>query len=143
MARAEMSGSAGSLPRVPIGSAAKRTLSPSGVRPTGSASRTTAHGSPCWTFLWSPGPGSSSSSREIRWAANAQKPHGLGSTRAYTPLLAPPTVITRSREDQQPQGADKPLLELVYTYFKDRPYDFEYSRRIFGVRVSPAWTGST
>ena len=47
-------------------------------------------------------------------------------SRIYTPLLAPPTVITRSREDQQPPTADKPLLELVYTYFQDRPYDFEY-----------------
>jgi hypothetical protein len=47
-------------------------------------------------------------------------------SRTYTPLLAPPTVITRSREDQQPPTVDKPLLELVHTYFKNRPYDFEY-----------------
>jgi hypothetical protein len=44
----------------------------------------------------------------------------------YTPLLAPPTVIIRSREQQQPLAADKPLLDLVYEHFKERPHDFEY-----------------
>lgn len=43
----------------------------------------------------------------------------------YAPLLAPPTVIVRSRDQQQPAPADKPMLELVYQHFKDRPYDFE------------------
>jgi hypothetical protein len=43
----------------------------------------------------------------------------------YAPLLAPPTVIVRSRDQQQPALADKPLLELVYLHFKDRPHDFE------------------
>lgn len=43
----------------------------------------------------------------------------------YTPLLAPPTVIIRSREAQHPLAADKPLLSLVYEHFKERPYDFE------------------
>jgi len=43
----------------------------------------------------------------------------------YTPLLAPPTVMVRSRDQQQPDAADKPLLDLVYQHFKDRPYDFE------------------
>lgn len=43
----------------------------------------------------------------------------------YTPLLAPPTVIIRSRDQQQPDDADKPLLDLVYQHFKDRPHDFE------------------
>jgi len=46
-------------------------------------------------------------------------------TGAYTPLLAPPTVIIRSREQQQPVEADKLLLYLVYEHFKDRPHDFE------------------
>ena len=46
-------------------------------------------------------------------------------TGSYTPLLAPPTVIIRSREQQQPTRADKPLLDLVYGHFKDRPHDFE------------------
>ena len=44
---------------------------------------------------------------------------------SYTPLLAPPTVIIRSREQQQPALADRPLLDLVYQHFKDRPHDFE------------------
>ena len=46
-------------------------------------------------------------------------------TGAYTQLLAPPTVIIRSREQQQPVEADKPLLYTVYEHFKDRPHDFE------------------
>ena len=46
-------------------------------------------------------------------------------TGTYTPLLAPPTVIIRSREQQQPLPADRPLLDLVYLHFKDRPHDFE------------------
>jgi hypothetical protein len=44
---------------------------------------------------------------------------------SYTPLLAPPTVIIRSREQQQPAPADKSLLGLVYQHFRERPYDFE------------------
>jgi Restriction endonuclease AspBHI N-terminal/Restriction endonuclease len=43
----------------------------------------------------------------------------------YTPLLAPSTVVIRSREEQQPARADKPLLKLVYEHFRDRPFDFE------------------
>ena len=43
----------------------------------------------------------------------------------YAPLLAPPTVIVRRRDQQQPAPADMPLLDLVYQHFKDRPYDFE------------------
>lgn len=43
----------------------------------------------------------------------------------YAPLLAPPTVIIRSRGQQQPAVTDKPLLSLVYQHFKNRPYDFE------------------
>lgn len=46
-------------------------------------------------------------------------------TGRYKPLLAPPTVITRSREAQQPLPADKALLNLVYEHFKERPRDFE------------------
>lgn len=43
----------------------------------------------------------------------------------YTPLLAPPTVIIRRRDQQEPLPADKPLIDLVYRHFKDRPTDFE------------------
>jgi hypothetical protein len=43
----------------------------------------------------------------------------------YDPLTAPPTVIVRGRDQQQPAPADRPLLDLVYQHFKDRPYDFE------------------
>lgn len=46
-------------------------------------------------------------------------------TGAYTSLLAPPTVIIRSRDQQQPSPADRPLLELVYQHFRERPHDFE------------------
>jgi hypothetical protein len=34
----------------------------------------------------------------------------------YTPLLVPPTVIIRSREQQQPAAADKPLLDPIYQH---------------------------
>ena len=43
----------------------------------------------------------------------------------YKPLLAPPTVIVRTREQQLPAATDMPLLEIVYRHFADRPYDFE------------------
>ncbi len=43
----------------------------------------------------------------------------------YTPLLAPSTVMIRTKEQQQPIQADKPLLARVYEHFKDRPHDFE------------------
>jgi Restriction endonuclease AspBHI N-terminal/Restriction endonuclease len=43
----------------------------------------------------------------------------------YTPLLAPPTVIIRRRDQQEPAPADKPLIDMVYKHFKDRPTDFE------------------
>jgi hypothetical protein len=46
-------------------------------------------------------------------------------SRTYMPLLTPPTVIIRTREQQQPIAADKPLLDLVIQHFKDRPHDFE------------------
>jgi Restriction endonuclease len=49
----------------------------------------------------------------------------MGGIRKLYPLLAPPTVIIRSREQQQPASADRPLLDLVYQHFKDRPHDFE------------------
>jgi len=43
----------------------------------------------------------------------------------YAPLLAPPTVIIRRRDQQEPTLADKPLLDQIYQHFKDRPTDFE------------------
>jgi len=43
----------------------------------------------------------------------------------YTPLLAPPTVIIRRRDQQEPAPADKPLLDQIYQHFKDRPTGFE------------------
>lgn len=46
-------------------------------------------------------------------------------TGRYLPLQAPPTVIVRRRDEQEPLPADKPLLNLVYQHFKDRPTDFE------------------
>jgi hypothetical protein len=45
--------------------------------------------------------------------------------RTYAPLLAPPTVIVRSREQQLPTPADRRLLDLVIHHFKSRPHDFE------------------
>lgn len=48
------------------------------------------------------------------------------STRTYKPMLAPSTVVIRSREQQLPLPQDLPLLETVYAHFKDRPTDFEY-----------------
>jgi hypothetical protein len=35
------------------------------------------------------------------------------------PLLVTPSVIVRSREEQQPDAADKPLLELAYQHLKN------------------------
>jgi len=46
-------------------------------------------------------------------------------SRTYTPLLAPPTVIIRSREQQQPLPPDRPMLELIVRHFSSRPHDFE------------------
>jgi hypothetical protein len=46
-------------------------------------------------------------------------------TGSYAPLLAPPTVIIRRRDQQEPAPADKPLIEQIYQHFKDRPTDFE------------------
>lgn len=46
-------------------------------------------------------------------------------TGTFSPLLAPPTIIIRSREQQLPTPADMPLLNAVYGHFADRPYDFE------------------
>lgn len=40
-------------------------------------------------------------------------------------MLAPPTVIIRRRDQQEPTAADKPLLDQVYRHFKDRWTDFE------------------
>ena len=46
-------------------------------------------------------------------------------SRAYDALEAPPTVITRKREEQEPPPIDRPLLDLVYRHFASNPYDFE------------------
>jgi hypothetical protein len=46
-------------------------------------------------------------------------------SRTYLPLLAPPTVIIRNREQQEPLLPDRPLLDLVYRHFADNPYGFE------------------
>ncbi len=46
-------------------------------------------------------------------------------SRTYTPLLAPPTVIVRSRAQQLPTGPDAALLAAVYEHFHDTPYEFE------------------
>jgi hypothetical protein len=46
-------------------------------------------------------------------------------TRTYAPLLAPPTLIVRSRSQQLPAGSDSGLLEAVYQHFQDSPYNFE------------------
>jgi hypothetical protein len=47
-------------------------------------------------------------------------------TGTYKRLQAPATVITRSKEEQQPLKADQPLLRRVYEHFRDRPHDFEH-----------------
>ncbi len=43
----------------------------------------------------------------------------------YAHLLAPPTMIVRSKEEQLPVPADRPLLDLVYQHFHGREHDFE------------------
>jgi hypothetical protein len=42
----------------------------------------------------------------------------------YMPLLAPSTVMIRTKEQQQPSQSDKRLLARVFEHFKDRPHDF-------------------
>jgi hypothetical protein len=46
-------------------------------------------------------------------------------SRTYSPLLAPPTAIIRSREQQEPLPKDRPLLALVCDHFARNPYGFE------------------
>ena len=46
-------------------------------------------------------------------------------SRTYSPLVAPPTVIIRSREQQEPLEKDRPLLALVHGHFAPNPYGFE------------------
>ena len=46
-------------------------------------------------------------------------------SRTYSALVAPPTAIIRSREQQEPIPADRPLLDLVYGHFASNPYGFE------------------
>jgi hypothetical protein len=46
-------------------------------------------------------------------------------SRTYSPLVAPPTVIIRSREQQEPLDKDRPLLALVHEHFAPNPYWFE------------------
>ena len=85
------------------GSAAKKTSSRSGAPQEGSGSRTTAPGSPSWTSRRVTRPGSPSYSPATRSARPARPPWRTWvDSGTYTPLLAPPTVIIRSREQQQP-----------------------------------------
>lgn len=46
-------------------------------------------------------------------------------SRTYSTLVAPPTVIIRSREQQEPLQKDRPLLTLVHEHFAPNPYAFE------------------
>ena len=46
-------------------------------------------------------------------------------SRTYTSLVAPPTVIIRSREQQEPLPKDSELLALVHSHFAANPYGFE------------------
>jgi hypothetical protein len=70
----------------------------------GSGSRTTVPGSPSLMPPPCPTPGLTRSSPVTRSAKPAP------------PLLVPPTVIIRSREQQQPAAADKPLLDPIYQH---------------------------
>lgn len=46
-------------------------------------------------------------------------------TGQYKPLQAPPTVIIRRREAQEPLAADKPLINAIWQHFQGRETDFE------------------
>jgi hypothetical protein len=46
-------------------------------------------------------------------------------SRTYSPLVAPPTAIIRSRVQQEPLEKDRPLLALVHEHFAPNPYGFE------------------
>src|ERR1035441_7451791 len=75
------------------------------------------------------GPGYVSSQLASGSAPAAPPPRPAGGRTAgpptFPPLLAPPTFIIRSRQEQHPKPAEKPLLDSVYEHFKDRPHDFE------------------
>jgi hypothetical protein len=45
--------------------------------------------------------------------------------RSYSALVAPPTVIIRSREQQEPLPHDRNLLAVLYNHFVRDPYGFE------------------
>ncbi len=47
-------------------------------------------------------------------------------SRSYKPLLAPPTLTIRSREQQLPKLGDLKLLNAVYDFFADSPTRFEH-----------------
>jgi hypothetical protein len=47
-------------------------------------------------------------------------------SRAYRPLIAPPTITVRSRAAQTPVGSDLSLLEHIHGYFADQPTRFEH-----------------
>ena len=46
-------------------------------------------------------------------------------SRNYSPLVAPPTVIIRSRQQQEPLPQDRNLLALLHNHFVLNPYGFE------------------
>jgi len=46
-------------------------------------------------------------------------------SRTYAALVAPPTVIVRNREQQEPHPRDRDLLALVYDHFSHNPHGFE------------------
>ncbi len=46
-------------------------------------------------------------------------------SRTYTALVAPPTTIIRSREQQEPLPRDRQLIALVHDHFASNPYGFE------------------
>lgn len=47
-------------------------------------------------------------------------------SRIYVPLLAPRTVVVRSKDDQYPTPATMPLLTAVHEYFSPEPVAFEH-----------------
>jgi hypothetical protein len=88
--------------------------------------RITAPRSRCWTLHAYPEGGLPRYSRVTRWAVTAPAAWRVWvGTGMYHPLMASPTVIVRTREQQLPTAGDMLLLEAVYRHFASRPYDFE------------------
>jgi hypothetical protein len=60
--------------------------------------------------------------------------------RVYKALVAPPTMVVRSREQQLPDPKDKvgrAILEAIHRHFYERPTDFEQCTVVIWRMIAP------